>query len=285
MRLWLNKDIFFGYQYTSNKKYRDLINNYFEYLSKLLLEKGSKDDCFIICGGLFSNTNPSIVAITDAITNIKKISSIMNVYIINSNRDNRKFDNDYYTTIDILHDLNNVFLIKDKTIIDGVYLIPTDIINTENKSIVGDDMMFILDNNTINIPSAIQFTDTMNNIGLLVYDTVKQKQMVIKNNTLPKHVKHDINSFEELENINIDTIDHIHLLIDYTLKDENETKLNILLSKINPHSYNFKNKKIKERVGTVYNMGQISIIDIIKKEINDDLVKEQFERVLKINNK
>lgn len=283
MHLWIIKDTFFGYQYTANKKYRKLIFEYFEYIYKVLNTKGKNDDCFIISSGLFSNTNPTIIAINDAITLVKKISTLMPVYIIDSKIDNRKFDNEYYTTIDMLHDIDNVNLIKNKSDIGDIFLIPTDIPNTENKAIISDKNELKLDDLVISIPSAIQFTDKITNIGLLVYDVNRNKHILLKDKELPKHIKKQINTFEELESVTNDTIDYIHLTIDFKLKSDNETKLNILLSKLNPHSIEFKNEVVVKKRKQVYNMGDISIVDIVKKEIKDDDVYEQFERILKIN--
>lgn len=283
MHLWIIKDTNFGYQYTSNKKYREIIFEYFDYIYKVLSTKGNRDDYFIISGGLFSNTNPTIVAINDAITLINKISSIMNVYIIDSKRDNRKFDNEYFSTVDILHDINNVSLIKNKTVLEDVFLIPTNIPNTERSAIISDENILKLDGNIINIPSAIQFNESISDVGLLVYDTHKNKHIILKNKQMPKHIKKEINSFDDLENIDTDTIDYIHLIVDFKLKQDNATKLNILLSKINPHSVRFKNEILQEKKEQLYDMNTVSIIDIIRKEIPDDKVNEQFNRILKIN--
>lgn len=285
MRLWIIKDILFGYNYNSNKEYRDIIYKYFEYLINEIKNKSNKDDYLIISSGLFSNTSPSIIAINDAIKNITEISKYLNIIIINSKKDNRKFDNEFYSTIDILHDINNVKLVKNKHQIKDFYIIPTNTINTDKNAIITDENKVIYDNNEIMIPSAIEFTENDKNIGILILDLNKRKHLIYKINKLPKHISYDINNFNDFDNINTETNNYIHLLIDYSLKQENESKLNLWLSKINPHTLRFKNITKKENDNKIFDMKNNDIKSIIISTIDDDKIKEQFNRILKINNR
>ena len=66
MNIWIVKNIRFGYKYTSDKNMRSQILDSTKWLIDIIKQKSKHDDYFILSGGLFYNTNPSIVAINDA---------------------------------------------------------------------------------------------------------------------------------------------------------------------------------------------------------------------------
>jgi len=114
MNIWITKDTKFGYRYTTNKSIRKNILEYFnEYLYNLLLNKSSKDDKFIIVGGLFSNTNPSIIAISDAVKCITKLSNILTVVLIPNKNDIRTFDGESFSTLSVFKNIPNVEIIEN----------------------------------------------------------------------------------------------------------------------------------------------------------------------------
>jgi len=273
MNLWIIKNIKFGYRYTTNKSIRKNISEYFDdYLLNILSTKGSSNDKLIIVGGLFSNTNPSIVAISDATKYLTQISSMMKVILISTPNDIRNFDGSNYSTLDLFKNIENVEIVtydEDDFISYGECII--DIQNSQIK---------ILDN-IIDIPNAIQFDDDDEKSGIFINRMSDNKFTVLTNKFSPNHVTYEINSFDDFKKINKDN-NIIHLIVDGDLAEENKALLNIEIFKINPSSVKFKNEKVSSINKLV---GDFDIKGTIYDTIGDnEELKNQFDRILKISN-
>jgi len=274
MNLWIIKNIKFGYRYTTNKSIRKNISEYFdEYLLNILSNKGSSNDKLIIVGGLFSNTNPSIVAISDAHKYLTKISNLMKVILISTPNDIRYFDGNNYSTLDLFKNIENIEVVTYKE--DDFISYGDCVIDIENSQIK------ILEN-TINIPNAIQFDDDDEKSGIFINRMDDNKFTVLTNKYSPQHITYEINSFDDFKNIKKDN-NIIHLIVDSELAEENKSLLNIEIFKLNPTSIKYKNEKIitnNKLIGNFDIKGQI--LDTIGD--NEELIN-QFNRILKISKK
>jgi len=274
MNLWIIKNIKFGYRYTTNKSIRKNISEYFdEYLLNILSNKGSSNDKLIIVGGLFSNTNPSIVAISDAHKYLTKISNLMKVILISTPNDIRYFDGNNYSTLDLFKNIENIEVVTYKE--DDFISYGDCVIDIENSQIK------ILEN-TINIPNAIQFDDDDEKSGIFINRMDDNKFTVLTNKYSPQHITYEINSFDDFKNIKKDN-NIIHLIVDSELAEENKSLLNIKIFKLNPTSIKYKNEKIitnNKLIGNFDIKGQI--LDTIGD--NEELIN-QFNRILKISKK
>lgn len=274
MNLWIIKNIKFGYRYTTNKSIRKNISEYFEdYLLNILSTKGSSNDKFIIVGGLFSNTNPSLVAIADAHKYLTKISNIMKVVLISTPNDIRYFDGSTYSTLDLFSNIDNIEVKsydKDEFISYGDCSI--DIKNSKIR-ITSDE---------INIPNAIQFDDNDEPSGVFINRVSDNKHTILNNKFSPKHITYEINTFEDFKQIKTEN-NIIHLIVDNDLMEENKSLLNVEIFKINPSSIKYKNEKV------ITNNKLIEEFDIKGKIYdainNDSKLKTQFERILEISKK
>lgn len=272
MNLWIIKNIKFGYRYTTNKSIRKNISDYFDnYLLNILSSKGSSNDKFIVVGGLFSNTNPSIVAISDAYKYIKKISDIMSVILISTPDDIRYFDGDNYSALDLFKNTNNIDVISYN---ENDFISYSDcIIDVKNSQIK-------ISENIIDIPNAIQFEEDDTKSGLFIYKMTGNKFTVLNNNYSPNHVTYEINTFDDFKNIKNDN-NIIHLIVNNELAEENKTMLNLEIFKINPSSIKYKNEKIVEKTKLVEDF---DIKGKIYATIGDkEELKTQFDRILEIN--
>ena len=274
MNLWIIKNIKFGYRYTTNKFIRKNILEYFDnYLLDILLTKGSSDDKLIIVGGLFSNTNPSIIAISDATDYLTKMSKIMKVVLISTPNDIRFFDGDNYSTLDLFKNINNVEIKsydKDEFISYGECVIDVD------------NSVIKINGDIIDIPNIIQFDDNDGKCGIFINRMSDNKYTILNNKFSPNHITYEINSFEDFNNIEKGN-NVIHLIIDGNLSIENKTKLNLEIFKINPSSVKFKNEKIEKNIKLVDNF---DIRDKIYDTIGDDSeVKKQFDKIIEISQK
>jgi len=272
MNLWIIKNIKFGYRYTTNKSIRKNISQYFdEYLLDVLTTKGSINDKFIIAGGLFSNTNPSIVSISDADKYLRKISNIMKVILLSTPNDIRYFDGDNYSTLNLFNNIKNIEVLSYD---ENNFISYGDcIIDVQNSKIK-------ISNEIIDIPNAIQFEQDDQKSGIFIYRMTDNKFTILNNKFSPKHVIYEINSFEDFKNIKKDN-NKIHLIINNDLSEENKTLLNIEIFKINPSSIKYKNEKKSEKIKIVEHFD-------IKSKIYDTIgdkeeLKIQFDRILKIN--
>jgi hypothetical protein len=271
MNIWVIKDIKFGYRYTTNKSIRNNIIDYFDnYFLNLLSSKGSSNDKLIIVGGLFSNTNPSIVAISDAYKYLTKISEIMKIVLISTSDDIRFFDGDYYSTLTLFSNINNIE-VKPYNI--------NDFISYGNCIIDVENSIIKINNEEIDIPNIIQFDDNDRTSGIFIYRISDDKYTIINNKFSPKHITYEINTFEDFKNVKKDN-NIIHLIIDEKLSDENKTLLNIEIFKTNPSSIKYKSEKISEKIKLVSDFD-------IKGKIYDTIgentdIKKQFDRILEI---
>jgi len=274
MNLWIIKNIKFGYRYTTNKSIRTNILEYFDnYLLNILSSKGSSNDKLIIVGGLFSNTNPSIIAISDAINYITKISQLMNVILISTPNDIRYFDGDNYSTLDLFKNIDNVEVKsynKDDFISYGECII--DIENSIIK--IGDD--------SIDIPNIIQFDDNDEKSGIFINRMSDNKYTVLSNKFSPKHITYEIESFEDFNNIEKSN-NVIHLIVNNELAEENKARLNLEIFKVNPSSVKYKNEKIEKNIKLVEDFDIISKIYSTIGENQE--VKNQFDKIIEISRK
>lgn len=273
MNLWIIKNIKFGYRYTTNKAIRKNISEYFDnYLLNILSSKGSSNDKFIIVGGLFSNTNPSIIAISDAHKYITKIASIMKVILITTPNDIRYFDGNTYSTLDMFNIDNVEIKPYDK---DAFISYGDCVINIETDNIKIND-------SEVDIPNAIQYDDNSEKNGIFVNRMIDNKFTILNNKYSPKHVTYEINSFEDFKEIKKDN-NIIHLIIDNDLSEENKSLLNVEIFKINPSSVKYKNENVEKNNKLIEDF---DILNRIYDAIGDDSsIKNQFNRILEISRK
>lgn len=271
MNLWIIKNIKFGYRYTTNKSIRKNISEYFDnYLLNILSTKGSSNDKLIIVGGLFSNTNPSIVAISDAHKYLTKISNIMKIVLISTPDDIRYFDGNDYSTLDLFNNIENIEVVSYNE--DDFISYGECIIDVENSKIK-------ISNEIIDIPNAIQFEEDDEKCGIFIYKMTNNKYTILNNKFSPNHVTYEINSFDDFKKIKKDN-NIIHLIIDNQLSEENKSLLNIEIFKANPSSIKYKNEKIINKSKLI---GDFDIKGKIYHTIGDnDELKSQFDRIIKI---
>lgn len=273
MKYWILKDTKFGYRYTTNKSTRKIILDYFnDYLYNLILSKGNKSDKLLIVGGLFSNTNPSIIAITDAYNIILKFSKIINIILITSDKDIRLFDGKSYSTLNLLKSIQNIEIMSSE-----------NIIHFNNFEIDVNNGLINMNNDNIKIPNSIQFEKDDNKAGIFI-NNENGKYIILPNNFSPKHRTIKINSFEDFDNIE-DSSDFIHLEINNSLLEENKQLINVNLFKIKPISVKYIDKVEVEKEPQININNNFNIIDVINDEIKDnENIKKQFERIINIYN-
>ncbi len=258
MNIWLTKNIRFGYKYTINKTMRHQINSCLDHwLDDLLSKRAKSDDMFVIYGGLFSNTSPSLVAIDDAHKFLRRISDRIEVKLINTERDSRIFDDESFSTLDIFSDIRNLYVIKD---------------------IRGLDYPFDL------IPNIMQLEETEDKPGVLVYNPSSKKHIMMDNTYSPKHVNFLIKNLDDFTLIDKEKHkdDFIHIQIDESLAEEKKLDISIALHNINICSVKYLDNKVKQKQEDVIDItDSLNIVDTIFAHIGeDDEVKRQFERVL-----
>jgi hypothetical protein len=229
-------------------------------LDELLTKRAKGDDVFIVYGGLFSNTNPSLVAIDDAHRFLRKLTDRVMVKLINTERDSRVFDNESFSTLDIFSDIHNLYVVKD---------------------IRGLDYPFD------QIPNLMQLEETEGRPGVLVYNPVSKKHMFVENTISPKHVTFIINNLEDFSYIDNEKYkkDFVHIQIVDSLLEEKKLEVNIALHNINPCSVKHLNsdKVETQENGTTDITDSLSIVDTIYSHIGEDEeVRRQFERVLNV---
>ncbi len=274
MNLWIIKNIKFGYRYTTNKSIRKNILEYFDdYLLDLISSKGSSDDKLIIVGGLFSNTNPSIIAISDATNYLTKLSKIVKVVLISTPNDIRFFDGNNYSTLDLFNNIDNIEVKPyDKN----------DVISYGDCVIDIENSVLKINDNEVIIPNIIQFDDDSEKTGIFINRMSDNKYTILNNKFSPKHITYEINSFDDFKIIEKDN-NIIHLIVNDALSEENKTRLNLEIFKINPSSVKYKNEKNEKNIKLVEDF------DIISKIYNtigeDSEVKKQFDKILEISRK
>ena len=273
MKYWIVKDTKFGYRYTTNKNTRKILLDYFDdYLYNLLLSKGSKSDKLLIVGGLFSNTNPSIIAITDAYNCISKLSKIINVVLITTEKDIRLFDGKSYSTLNLFKSIENIEIISSE-----------NIIHLNNFNIDVNNGLININDNVIKIPNSVQFEKDDNKAGIFI-NNENGKYIIHLNKFSPKHRTIKINSFSDFDNIGYSD-DFIHLEINNSLLEENKQLINVNLFKIKPISVKYIDKVEVEKESQININNNFNIIEVINDEIKDnENVKKQFERIINIYN-
>ena len=272
MNIWVTKDTKFGYKYTTNKISRSLILNYFnDYLFNLLSSKSNKNDLLIIAGGLFSNTNPFIIAITDAVNCLTKISKIINIVLIPNDKDLRSFDGESYSTLNIFRNIPRVQILDSNE--NTTY---------NNSNIDINNGIINIDNKIIPIPVAIEFEKGDSTSGIFI-NREDGKYMILSNKFSPKHIIYEINEFSDFDKIEVNE-NIVHLIINNKLIEENKSLLNINIFKYKPTSIKYTDD-VEESVideEKIEINTNFSIIQTINDNIDDDHVLKQFERVLKI---
>lgn len=274
MNIWITKNIRFGYKYTSDKNIRKQIITSTDWIINLIKSKGNKDDIFILSGGLFVNTNPSIVSINDAHNFLLKLKNICNVYLVNSSKDNRLYEGDYYSTLDIF---NYVNIINDITTISNINIIPFNKTFTNGISLDVELGMF----NGDKIPNLIQLEDNEDTPGIIVYNDDKQKHIFLENKISPKHETIIINDLLELKKLSEQKLNnHVHLVLDKSLMDNNKTEIDILLFKINPQSIKYTEEYLEDKEEDINIINSIDVDESIISHIGDnEEVLNQFNRV------
>lgn len=274
MKIWIIKDTKFGYRYTTNKNTRKILLDYFdEYLYNIILNKGNKNDKLVIVGGLFSNTNPSIIAITDAYNILSKISKLINIILITSEKDIRLFDGESYSTLNLLKNIPNIEIISNKTIL-----------NFDNFNIDINNGILNKNDEIIQIPSSIQFEKEDTKSGILVVNE-NGKHILLPNNFSPKHKTIKINNINDFDKIE-ESSDFIHLEINNSLLEENKQLLNINIFKLKPISVKYIEQILNNTKDDILDINNnFNIVDVIKDNIKDnEKLKKQFERIISIYN-
>ena len=274
MKIWIIKDTKFGYRYTTNKNTRKILLDYFdEYLYNTILNKGNKNDKLVIVGGLFSNTNPSIIAITDAYNILSKISKLINIILITSEKDIRLFDGESYSTLNLLKNIPNIEIISNKTIL-----------NFDNFNIDINNGILNKNDEIIQIPSSIQFEKEDTKSGILVVNE-NGKHILLPNNFSPKHKTIKINNINDFDKIE-ESSDFIHLEINNSLLEENKQLLNINIFKLKPISVKYIEQILNNTKDDILDINNnFNIVDVIKDNIKDnEKLKKQFERIISIYN-
>ena len=291
MNIWIIKNIRFGYNYTISKSIRNQINSCLnDWLDDLLLKKSKSDDILIISGGLFINTNPSLISINDAHDFLKRVSSKLKVYLINTDKDVRLFDNELYSTLDIFSDMENIHIIKNITDIDIITVIPHKCTNILDREVTLNANLGKLDN--ITIPNIMQLDKNESKPGLIVFNTDKKKHIFIENDFSPKHITvkiNDLNDFNLIDK-NKHKNDFIHIELNNELNENKKLEVNIALHNLNAHSVKFidsENDKEDEQETDMVNItDSLNIVDVIYDCIGEDNeIKKQFERVLEVYKK
>jgi len=274
MNIWLTKNIRYGYRYTTTKSMRSQINScLYDWVDGLLTKRAKDDDILIIFGGLFSNTNPSLIAINDAHVFLKKISDKIGIYLVNSDKDIRLYDGEEYSTLDIFSEMHNITVIKNMNDLSSLF----DIRENEfdiNQGKIGN----------INIPNLIQLEETEDKPGMVIYNSSSKKHAMIENNFSPKHVIIKINDMDDFTLINKDKIrnDIVHIELNNKLYEDKKLEVSIALHGLNACSVKYVNTI--EKLPTEKNIDiteTLNVIDTIYTHIGDDEnVKKQFKRVL-----
>ncbi len=288
MNIWITKNIRFGYKYTISKTIRNQINSCLnDWLDELLSKKAKSDDIFIICGGLFANTNPSLIAIDDAHKFLKRLSSKLKVYLVNTDKDVRLFDNELYSTLDIFSDIENVFIIKNIIDVDLITVVPHKHTNILDREVIIDGNLGKLDD--INIPNIMQLEKIEDKPGLIVFNTDKRKHIIVDNTFSPKHISYTINDLSDFDLIDRDKHknDFIHIELNNDLIENKKLEVNISLHNINACSVKYINNIKDEKENDMINItDSLNIIDVIYDYIGDnEKIKNKFEKVLEVYKK
>lgn len=256
---WVIKDTKIGYKYTTNNNTRKIILDYFnDYLYNLILSKCKSNDTLYILG-LFSNTNPSVIANKDAHDVLLKLSSVIKIILVKTDNDVKTFDGENFSALDMFNYMKNI------SIVDNV-----DFIDIKNNLIMN-----------INIPNAIQFEKNDNIAGLIVCNN--NKHILIKNNYSPIHIEYIIDDFDDFEDIIIDN-NFKHLIINNELAILNKSLLNINIFKINPTSIKYTDEIQIKKENVIDINSDFNIVNTINDVITDDNIKKQFKRIVNIYN-
>jgi hypothetical protein len=195
----------------------------------------------------------------------------MEVVLISTPNDLRFFDGENYTALDIFNSIKNVNIIPyDK---DGFISFNDCVIDINNNLIK-------ISGKELEIPSAIQFDDNDEKVGLFVNRINDNKFTILPNKYSPKHVTYEINDIDDFRKIE-NKKNFIHLIINNELVNSNKSLINMELFKINPTSVKYKDEKKEKNIKLVDNFDiRSKIYDAIG---NNEKLKTQFDRILDIN--
>lgn len=263
MKIWITTNTRFGYKYTTDPNSRTNILKSVDWLYDILNQKSSPDDVLLISGGLFSNTNPSLIAIDDAQKALCKLSEKILVHLINTSRDVKKFDGELYSTLNLINLLNVHIERKD------VY----------NKYLDLETNKF----NNIDIPNLVQLDETDGKPGVLVFNTNISKHIFLENNSISKHINIHISTFDELKNLDKDFYKNhiVHLTIKSSVFEHKEADIEVF--KLNPVSIKYietEQKREKEKIIDFTTDIKQMILNHIE---SDEKMVEQFNRILSIS--
>jgi hypothetical protein len=279
MNLWITSNIKFGHKYTTNPINRTNILKSIDWLNDFLNKKSSTGDMLIISGGLFSSTNPSLIAINDAKISLEKLSRNITVLLINSSRDVKKFDGELYSTLNLIN-LPNVNIITEITGVENIIIKPFEKNGTYDKYIDSGTNKF----NDVEIPNLLQLDEGDANAGVLIYNSNTSKHIFVENKFTPKHLNINITTFEELKNLDKDYLKKhvVHLTINSSVFENKEADIEIF--KLNPVSIKYienSEKKKDDIIDFTTDIKQM-ILDYIE---GDEKMMEQFNRIVEISRK
>jgi hypothetical protein len=278
MNYWIIKNIRFGYKYNSDKLIRNNILKTSEWIINIIKSKSKNNDVLIIVGSIFSNTNPTLIAIDDANIFLNEISKYIKVYLVNTIKDVRIYDEIEYSTLDLFENINNLTLVKDIININNLTIIPY------SKSYKCNNFLDVNINkiNDIDIPNIIQLEKEENDSEIIVFNN-NMKHIIIENNNIPKHLEYIINDINELKILSEENNNnYIHLKINKNILNDKE--LNILLFKLKPLSIKYfddidDNQKKEELLFNNSSLKTV-IYDYIK---NKENLIQLFDKVIKIS--
>ena len=164
-------------------------------LFRSVKKRNKGNDILIISGGIFNNTNPSLISINDAVNFITEISKHIKVVLVNSSRDTKIFDSTDYTTLDLFSSLKNVTIVKDITMVSTITIVPFMKMFTDDVTTLDTETNLF---NGVDIPNLMQVTEGEGKPGIIVYNVEHNKQMRMVNSYSPIHRTVIINNYEEL---------------------------------------------------------------------------------------
>jgi hypothetical protein len=270
-----------------NKNHKSFIDYFNNEFIPYIKNNTSKDDILIHMGGLFNTKTFNITTIGSQVYSIfNNISEYIKIKFIISEKDRTK--NNYFNTMFMFENNNNIEIIKEHVKYDFFELIPYvnnfEKIKTSKKLVFyNNSVIYENKKNKFNSPYQLSEKDEGKKRGFYIYDNIKKKFFFKENNFSKKFKSIQINNDEELNNINDDIFkDNIHLKINQDFFHKNENKINIILSKFNVDSISYVDNKDKKEENEIEPNLENNIIKEINKLENPDPILKVFNEIFNI---
>lgn len=299
------------YWIINNTKFTLKNDHYFDYFENIFipfLEKHSnKQDKIIHLGNIFNaSDNINIKLLLKVVDLFIKLSNIIPLTIVDAEIDKygiskifKNVDNIGKNKIfnitnithenDVLYSPSNCNFLEhynNQKIVFFNNIVDEDILNRyKNTTFIGgyyDDNK--INDNIIHVGSPYQFKETNNSPGVFVLDHKSQKHKFIKNTYSPTYQTIKITDISQINDISVDFVNnnYINIVVDKSLVDEKNIKLDVLLAKYNFKSIKYENDNIET---DFINSDSISMEKLIKEKIKEDgdvdLLNE-FNNIMKI---